>query len=57
MPFIIKCANCGYLFYYGLSIESLETILKPLNKCPQCGKKIEKDPSKIKTIIEAYREG
>ncbi len=56
MPFIVKCAGCGYLFYYGLSIESLETILKPLNKCPHCGKKMEEDPSKIKTIIDASGE-
>lgn len=51
MPFIIKCSRCGYLFYYGLSIESLDVILKPLDTCPQCGAKVEKNPMKFKIAV------
>ena len=55
MPFKIQCSNCGYLFYYGSSIDSLEMILKPGKECPQCEKEIEKDPKKIHYRIEAVR--
>jgi rRNA maturation endonuclease Nob1 len=52
MPFKIRCSNCGYLFYHGSNLEALEIILKPKDECPECHKKIEKDPKKIRYKIE-----
>jgi predicted Zn-ribbon and HTH transcriptional regulator len=48
MGLIIRCAKCGYTFYYSHSIKAIDTLLNPLPaKCPKCKKELIKDMDKI----------
>jgi len=43
MPLIVKCSNCGYIFYYSSNVIPLEEILASLpQRCLRCGKPLKK---------------
>ena len=43
MPLIVKCSNCGYIFYYSSSVIPLEEILASLpQRCLRCGKPLRR---------------
>jgi ribosomal protein S27E len=57
MPQRIVCETCGKVLYYGFELKSLEEIIRSLDgKCPDCGKKLVFDLSKIKiTLNDKYK--
>lgn len=40
MPITIRCSNCGKVFYHSGRIFSIMSILKGLDRCPNCNKKL-----------------
>jgi hypothetical protein len=52
MPQRILCESCGKVLYYGFELKSLEEIIRSLDgKCPDCGKTLVLDLSKIKITL------
>ena len=52
MPISIKCSRCGKIFYHSGRIFSIQKALKGIDKCPYCGKVIEKNMKKIKILVK-----
>ena len=40
MPITIRCSNCGKVFYHSGRVFSIVSILKGLDRCPNCNKKL-----------------
>jgi len=56
MPFIVRCSNCGYLFYYSSNISPIIEILNSLqSNCPSCGKPLKKSIDEVKIKIFPLR--
>ena len=55
MPIVIRCSNCGEIFYIGYNIIDLRKFVSSLESCRYCGKKL--DVSKdLKIIIKPVDE-
>ena len=54
MPIEFKCSNCGFIFYKGNQLRSIDDILKQWGfRCPVCLSIVEIKPLKFK--IEALK--
>ena len=52
MPQRAICEGCGKVLYFGLELRSLEEIVRSFNgRCPECGKKLVVDLSKVKIAL------
>lgn len=52
MPITIKCSNCGKIFYHSGRVFSIQKVLKRIDKCPYCGKTIEKNIKKLRIAVK-----
>jgi len=55
MPIVIRCKNCGEIFYIGYNIINLEKFVSSLEICKYCGKKLEIGKN-LKIIIRPIDE-
>ena len=57
MPIVIKCKNCGEVFYIGYSLIDLSKFIGSLEECRRCGRKLDisKDIKLVIRLIEEKR--
>ena len=49
MPIVIKCHSCGFIFYQGNQLKSIDDVLKQWgNRCPVCLSLLETKPIRFK---------
>ena len=54
MPIIIRCSSCGFVFYSGDKLRSIEVILRDWGfKCPVCGSPLSRRPINVLVGDEA----
>lgn len=55
MPIVIRCKNCGEVFYIGYNIINLERFVSSLEICKYCGKKLDIS-NNLKIVIRSIDE-
>lgn len=55
MPIVIRCKNCGEIFYIGYNIINLDKFVSSLEICKYCGKKLDAGKN-LKIIIRPIDE-
>jgi len=52
MPIIIRCKNCGTIYYYGSKPVPIEIYIKTINICKKCGAPIVKSIDKVNIEVK-----